>query len=174
MLRHFAVVAGVICTALLLAVVFWFVNFVVAPHVFFFVAQLFGVPGGSPALFLLALTGPTLVAIPFGYGFGLLPWRRPILTGLFVIVLAAALNIADYVRVGINLVDSVAWVNFLEAALLIVLFVIAAAFGARSATHWAPRNRLIAGGSALACVCAATVVATYLAYRYVMAFARAA
>jgi len=174
MLRHFAVVACVICLGLLLAAVFWLVNVVVAPHVFFFAAQLFGGLRGPFALVLLALIGPALVAIPFGYGFGLLPWRRPTVTSLLVAFLAAALNMIHALWAGIDLLDSRGRVHFLEANLLIALFVTAAAIGTRSAARWDLRNRLITGGAALACVSAATVVATYATYRYVMAFSRAA
>lgn len=174
MLKHLSFVTGVICTGLLLAIVFWLVSVVVAPHVFFFVAHFVGGLRGPLALVLLASIGPMLVAVPFGYGFGLLPWRRPLIKGLLVALLAGALYISHFLWAGIDLFDSSGWVEFLQASLLILLFVIAAAVGTRAATRWGTRNRLIIGGASLASVSVATVIATYVTYQYVMAFARAA
>src|SRR5438552_10612306 len=96
--RHLATVASVLVMVFALAIVFWLVRILFAPHVFFFLSSHF-LPGlHSPlALVVLAAIAPVLVAIPFGCGFGFLPWRRPMALALLVGVLALGLNVAHTV-----------------------------------------------------------------------------
>jgi hypothetical protein len=177
--RQVAILAGALVIAVALAVVFWIVNILFAPHIFFFVwNHLWGGQRSPLVSVLLAAIAPILVAIPFGCGFGFLPWRRPMLIALLVAVLAAALNLAHSVWAlmwaGHPLFDSRSWVVLLEAALLIVLFGAAATFGAAAASRWRERQRLAAGSIVLAGLTAITLVGAYVWYQSVLESARAA
>jgi hypothetical protein len=170
--RQLASPAGVLVITFALAIVFWLVKILFAPHVFFFLWSHLGHGPRSPlAKVVFAATAPVLVAIPFGCGFGFLPWRRPIVIGLLVAVLAVGLNVAHTAWAGLHLVDSLV---LLEAALLVALFATATAVGGRVASRWRERQRLAVGSIVLGSLTAITLVSAYLWYQSILVSARAA
>ena len=177
--RQFATIAGVVVTTLILALVFWLVKILFAPHVsFFLLDHLWHSPSTSLALVVLAATAPVLVAIPFGCGFGFLPWRRPLTMALLVGAIAVGLNLAHLAwtsaSVGFPFLDSRSWVWILEAAILLALFEIAAAGGVRLALRWSERQRLIVGTIVLSGITAVTFVSVYIWSQLIQASSRAA
>ena len=164
---------------LALTVVFWIVKVSFATQIYSFIWALLKPGHGSPlALVLFAATAPVLVAIPFGYGFGFLPWRRPLVSGLLIAAIAAGLNLAFSVwgsfLAGYAFLDSRSWVDFLAAALLVVLFAGAAALGARATSPWPERQRLVVGSVALASLTALAFGGAYMWYQSILEAARAA
>jgi hypothetical protein len=179
MAKPFAAIAGVVVTSFVLALVFWLVSILLAPHVYFFLLRhLWHAPNAPLSLVLLAATAPVLVAIPFGFGFGFLPWRRPMTAALIVGSLAVGLNLAHKVWAsawaGFALLDSRSWVWILEAALLLALFEIAAAVGVRVALERAERQRLIVGTVILSSITAVTFVSVYIWSQLILVSPRAA
>ena len=177
--RHLATVASVLVMVFALAIVFWLVRILFAAHVFFFLSSHF-LPGlHSPlALVVLAAIAPVLVAIPFGCGFGFLPWRRPMALALLVGVLALGLNVAHTVWArmwaGVDLFGSRSWAELLEATLFLALFGTAAAVGGRVASRWRKRKRLVVGSAVMSSLTAISFVSAYLWYQSILVSARAA
>ena len=179
MRKQVAILAGLVVIALALAIVFLIAKTTFASDLFSFVWSYLRPGKGSPlALILFASTTPILVAIPFGCGFGLLPWRRPLVIALLTAGLAACLNLAlsvwASISTGHSFLDSRSWVEFLEAALLVILFAGAAAFGTRAASSWPERQRLAIGIAVLASLTALTFAGAYLWYHSILEPARAA
>ena len=179
MSRKVAILASVVVITLALAIVFWIVNIIFAPHIFFFVwSHIWPSERSALALVALAATGPLMIALPFGFAFGLFPWRQPMVIGFLVAAVAASLNLAHSVWAsiwaGYPFVDSRTWVVFLEAALLIILFGAGAALGARAASQWRRHQRLVAGGVVWVSLTAITLVSAYAEYQSMLGSARAA
>ena len=98
MSRKIPIFVGLVVITLTLAIVFWIVNITIAPHIFFFFWRNHQPHEASPLVLAgLAAIAPLIVAIPFGFAFGLLLSRGPMVAALLVAVVAAGLNLAHSV-----------------------------------------------------------------------------
>ena len=177
MSRKVPIFVGLVAITLTLAIAFGIVNNTLAPQIFFFFWRHHQPHEASPLILsALAAIAPLIVAIPFGVAFGLLPWRRPMVAGFLVAVVAAGLNLAHLVWAlswaGHAFFDSRTWVELLDLTLFVILFVAAAAFGTRAASQW--RQRLLAGGIVWVSLTATSFVSAYAWYQSVLGAARAA
>src|ERR1700748_1872220 len=108
--------------ALSLVAAVWLADVFLAPRLFSLMWQW---PRSWVAPAAFALIVPILVGIPAGYSFGLLPWPRTLPPGLAVATIAPASEVIGLFAVS-DLGDPRAWVYWLEAIALLLVFCFAA------------------------------------------------
>lgn len=162
MRTRLAAIAAVLVSGAALAALLWLAVFLLAPPLFAF---LWRGPRSAWAPVVLATLAPVLVGLPFGFAFGMLPWRRTVPLALAASLLAAAVDLALVLRSGIDLLGPRGWIYPVEEVVLVALFTAAALAGTRAMSHQTASRRLLAGGAALCLLAAATCGAAYWSWQ---------